>query len=213
MVGPEGRVISTDFAPEMVTFSQQLGDAQGLQNVDYQVLDAQEMDLETDSVDIILCRSALMVMPDPAAALRESRRVIKPGGSLAFSVFTNPVNNPWVTLQMRSFADRGLVTPPPPDAPGMFSLGDPHKIQALATEAGFTEVDIEAVPFTFHWPDADAIWGTVVDINARLGPIVKALPAEEAQSIRTAVIDDYSAYRADDGSYAVPAEAQAVLAR
>jgi len=213
LVGPDGRVISTDFASEMVEIAQRLGAEQGLDNVEYRTLDAEQMELDTASIDAILCRSALMVMPDPGAALSEARRVLRPGGSLAFSTFTTPEANPWVALQGRTFLRRGLISPPEPGAPGMFSMGDPDRVRELVTGAGFDDPEIEAVKFDFRFDDADHIWSTIVDINALLGPIVKAMPPGERAEIRTAVIEGFADFRANDGSYPVPAEAQAVLAR
>src|SRR4051794_24727257 len=45
-VGDEGRVISTDFAPEMVEVARRQGEALGLSNVEFRVLDAERMDLD-----------------------------------------------------------------------------------------------------------------------------------------------------------------------
>ena len=212
-LGSWGRVISTDGASEMVEVARRLGAEQGLENVEYRTLDAEQMALDTDSVDAILCRSAFMVMPDPGAALRESRRVLRSSGPLAFSVFTSPAKNPWVALQIRTFLERGLVSPPAPGAPGMFSMGDPGRVRELVIGAGFADLEIEAVEFEFRFDDADHIWSTIVDINAVLGPIVTAMPPEEREELRATVIEGFVTYRARDGSYPVPAEAQAVVAR
>jgi len=67
-VGDEGHVISTDFAPEMVDVARRQGEARGLTNVEYRVLDAESMDLDDDSVDGVVCRWGYMLMADPAAA-------------------------------------------------------------------------------------------------------------------------------------------------
>ena len=91
-------------------------------------------------------------------------------------------------------------------------MGDPDRIRELMTAAEFAEPEIEAIEFDFGFADADHIWSLVVDVNAVLGPIVNAMPTEEREAIRTAVIDGFAPYRADDGSYSVPAEAQAAAA-
>src|SRR5215211_7340883 len=74
-VGDDGRVISTDFAPEMVDVARRQGEARGVTNVEYRVLDAERMDLEDDSIDRVVCRFGYMLMADPAAALAETKRV------------------------------------------------------------------------------------------------------------------------------------------
>jgi SAM-dependent methyltransferase len=75
-LGERGRLISTDFAPKMVEAARSESERLGLTNVDHRQLDAQEMDLEDDSVDGVLCRWGYMLTADPQAALRETRRGI-----------------------------------------------------------------------------------------------------------------------------------------
>jgi SAM-dependent methyltransferase len=82
LVGESGCVIVTDFTPEMVAAARRRAEELGVQNAEFRVLDAERMDLETDSVDGVLCRWAFMLMIDPPAALAETRRVLRPGGRL-----------------------------------------------------------------------------------------------------------------------------------
>ncbi|MEA2287732.1 MAG: hypothetical protein QOJ21_3775, partial [Solirubrobacteraceae bacterium] len=79
-IAPDGRLITTDFSAEMIAAAQRNGEARGLENVEYRVLDAERMDLEDDSVDRVVSRWSYMLMADPAAALRETRRVLRDGG-------------------------------------------------------------------------------------------------------------------------------------
>ena len=65
-------MITTDFAPEMVDVARRNGESRGLTNVDYPELDAENMDLEDDSVDGVVCRWGYMLMADAAAALKET---------------------------------------------------------------------------------------------------------------------------------------------
>jgi len=69
LVGPEGRVLSTDLAPAMVEAARRIGAQRGLSNVEYHVMDAQAMDLEDDAVDVVVCRSGFMLMPNPVSYL------------------------------------------------------------------------------------------------------------------------------------------------
>jgi SAM-dependent methyltransferase len=76
-LGASGRLISTDFAPAMVARARAFGEELGLDNVEYRVFDAERMDLGDSSVDGVLCRFGYMLMADPAAALAETRRVLR----------------------------------------------------------------------------------------------------------------------------------------
>src|SRR5882724_9196849 len=111
-VGDEGNVISTDFAPEMVDAARRNGEARGLSNVEYRVLDAENMDLDDDSVDGVVCRWGYMLMADPAAALQETRRVLRGGGPLAFAVWTGADRNPWAAVPGMTLVQLGHVPPP-----------------------------------------------------------------------------------------------------
>jgi ubiquinone/menaquinone biosynthesis C-methylase UbiE len=67
LVGETGRVIITDFAPEMVAAARQRAEELGVENTEFRVLDAERMDLETDGVDGVRCRWGYMLKIDPAA--------------------------------------------------------------------------------------------------------------------------------------------------
>src|SRR5918994_918498 len=79
-VGPDGTVLCSDFSEAMVGAVQQRVDRLGIPNVDARVLNAEDIDLDAEPFDIVLCRFGYMLMPDPAQALRESARVLRPGG-------------------------------------------------------------------------------------------------------------------------------------
>ena len=63
----------------MVAVARRRAEELGVQNAEFRVLDAERMDLATDSVGGVLCRWAYMLMIDPPAAFAETRRVLRPG--------------------------------------------------------------------------------------------------------------------------------------
>src|SRR5215207_5704989 len=79
LVGEAGRVIATDFATEMVAAAHRRAEELGIRNVELRVLDAERMELETDSVDGVLCRWGYMLMVDPAAAFGDPPRAAAGG--------------------------------------------------------------------------------------------------------------------------------------
>ena len=212
-VGDGGRVLSTDFSPEMVAAARRLGDARGLANVEYRVLDAERMDLDDESADAVACRWGYMLMADPAAALRETKRVLHSGGPLAFAVWAAPQSNLWAALPAMTLVQRGHLPPPEPGAPGIFGMADPERIRALVTQAGFGEPELEEIAFEFRYADADDFWDTLVRIAGPLARVVKALPEEEMRATRAAIEESLAPYRGEDGSYAMPALCWGALAR
>jgi len=212
-VGAEGRVISADFSPEMVEVARRLGGARGLQNVEYRVLDAERMDLEDNCVDAAVCRWGYMLMADPAAALAETRRILRDGGPLALAVWAQPDRNPWAAIPAMTLVQRGHMSPPDPTAPGIFAMADPDRVRELVTGAGFTDHQLEEVAFDFSYADFDEIWDVLIRLAGPLARALKALPEDERQATREAIEENIAPYRKDDGSYSTPAVCWGVLAR
>jgi ubiquinone/menaquinone biosynthesis C-methylase UbiE len=192
--------------------AQRNGSARGLRNVDYRVLDAERMDLEDDSVDSIVCRWGYMLMADPAAALRESRRVLRSGGPLCFAVWRTPDANPWAALPAITLVQRGHVPPPQPGTPGMFALGERERTLELVRDAGFGEPVVEQISFDFHYADFDDYWDSIVRLAGPLARVIEALPDDERRDTREAIEGSVAAFRSNDGSYTSPASSWGVRA-
>jgi SAM-dependent methyltransferase len=213
-VGGEGRVLSTDFAPEMVDVARRQGQARGLTNVDFRVLDAERMDLDDESVDGVVCRFGYMLMADPAAAMAETRRVLRPGGPLALAVWGTPDRNPWAAVPAMTLMQRGHLPPPEPGAPGIFALGEPNRIQDLLGEAGFAQPDpLEELALEYRWADFDDLWDTLNRMTGPLARAIEALGEDERQATRTAMEENVASFRNEDGTYSAPAAAWGVLTR
>jgi ubiquinone/menaquinone biosynthesis C-methylase UbiE len=212
-VGEGGRVMSTDFAPEMLDVARGFGEARGLENVEYRVLDAERMDLADDSVDVAVCRWGYMLMADPGAALRETRRVLRDGGPLAFAVWRTPDLNPWAAIPGMTLVQRGHMPAPEPGMPGIFALGEPDRVRGLLADAGFGEPEMEEIAFDFHYADSDDLWDALVSLAGPLARAVKSLPDDERDATRETIMENIEQYRNPDGSYTAPAATWAVLVR
>jgi SAM-dependent methyltransferase len=213
-VGGEGRVLSTDFAPEMVDVARRQGEARGLTNVDFRVLDAERMDLDDESVDGVVCRFGYMLMADPAAAMAETRRVLRPGGPLALAVWGTPDRNPWAAVPAMTLMQRGHLPPPEPGAPGIFALGEPNRIQDLLGEAGFSQPDpLEELALEYRWADFDDLWDTLTRITGAVARAIESLSEDERQATRAAMEENVASFRNEDGTYSAPAAAWGVLTR
>jgi ubiquinone/menaquinone biosynthesis C-methylase UbiE len=203
LVGPTGRVIITDFAPEMVAAARRRGTELGVANAEFRVLDAERMDLAADSVDAVLCRWGYMLMIDPRAAMVETRRVLRPGGRLAFSVWADPNDNPWASLIGSILVVRGLMTPPDPNAPGIFALADPNRVRDLVTGAGFAEPELEAVPTHRRFADFEDYWRYLTELAGAISPVLRGLSPDERAAVR-AHLRQAAAPFAVDGGYDLP---------
>jgi ubiquinone/menaquinone biosynthesis C-methylase UbiE len=210
-MGERGRVISTDFAPEMVEVARRQSEARGLANVEHRVLDAEEMDLSDDAVDGVVSRWSYMLMADPAAAFKETRRVLRPGGRLALAVWGTAEKNPWQAVPGMTLVQRGHMPAPVPGAPGIFALGEPERIRELVVGAGFAEPELEEIAFEIRYANSDDVWDALVRLSP-FGRTFDELSEDEREATRAAVLQSMAPYRNEDGSYSPPAATWGVLA-
>lgn len=155
IVGETGRLISTDFSPDMVEVARRRSAELGLGNVEHRIMNAEHMELEDDSVDGVLCRFGFMLMADAAAALSETRRVLRPGGRLALAVWCSAERNPWISIAGRMLVERGHVPAPEPGSPGMFTMANAERTRRLLEDAGFADVRTKEVPVRFTYRSLD----------------------------------------------------------
>jgi ubiquinone/menaquinone biosynthesis C-methylase UbiE len=212
LVGERGRLVSTDFSPEMVEVARRRGAELGLDNVDFRVIDAEHIELDADSVDGVVCQSGYMLMADPAAALSETRRVLRPGGRLALSVWGAPENNPWASIGGRILVERGLLPQPEPGAPGIFSMASEDRTRSLLEDAGFTDVRTDEVSVRFAFSDLDDYERWVVDVAGPLAMVVRGLPEHEREQLRAQLGASFAPFAADPG-YVIPGLALTAVAR
>jgi ubiquinone/menaquinone biosynthesis C-methylase UbiE len=210
-IGQSGRLISSDFSPEMVRSAQNVAQELGIANADFRVLDAERLELEDDAVDGILCRFAYMLVAEPVRALREARRVLRPGGRLAFSTWAGREHNPWMTFSAGLMIERGLMQPLGSGGPGMFALPDAASVTPLLAEAGFGEVDVEEMELTWRYNSADELWIFVSELQGPVALAIAKLDEAQRESVRSE-IEERAAPFAADGGYDLPGLALNVVA-
>ena len=204
LVGDRGRLITTDFSPAMLDAARRRGRELGIANVDYRVVDAERIELEDDSVDGVLCRFGYMLMTDPAAALAETRRVLRAGGRLTLAVWGPAERNPFFAVIGLSLVQSGHIPPPePPPAPGPFSMSRAERIEELLGSAGFADVRTQEVPVRFRVPDVEAYLSMIADTAGPLGLALRNLPAPERAQIAADVEESLRRF-AGDGGYELP---------
>jgi SAM-dependent methyltransferase len=212
MVGERGRLITTDFSPAMLGTARRRGAELAVRNADYRLMDAERIELDADSVDGVLCRFGYMLMPDPGAALTETRRVLRPGGRLALAVWGSLERNPFFAIIGMSLIRRGHVPPPdPPPAPGPFSMADPERTTALLRGAGFDEVRTEEVQVQVVIPDSEEYLSAVADTAGPIGLALRGLPDDERAAIKAEAEDSLSRFAGERG-FEIPGVALCAVA-
>ena len=111
LVAPTGGVILSDHAEAMLEGARARAAKLDLTNVEFQVWNAEWIDLPVASVDAVLCRWGYMLMADPLAALVETRRVLRPGGRVALAVWDALAANPWALAPRMELLSAGWQPP------------------------------------------------------------------------------------------------------
>jgi hypothetical protein len=145
-----------------------------------------------------------MLMTDPDAAFSETRRVLRPGGRLAFSVWASPERNPALSLVGRVLESQGHIPPPEPGAPGAFAMADPGHIQELVVGADFAEPEVEDVSFRLSFADQEAYWRYLTQTSASASPVLRSLPTAAQDAVREQVHEAARPFHSGEG-YDFPA--------
>jgi SAM-dependent methyltransferase len=209
LVAPVGGAIVSDQAEAMLAGARERAAALGLSNVEFQVINAEWIDMKVASVDVVLCRWGYMLMADPAAALAESRRVLRSGGRVGLAVWDRLELNPWALLPAEELLERRLIAPKPGPpgsfVPGPFALGDEERVRALLDEAGFAEVRIEALELHRRHASFAEFWESTLDLSRATHDAVMSRPSAEIAEIEAAVKLRFAPFQAPDGSLDIPA--------
>jgi SAM-dependent methyltransferase len=204
-IAPGGTLQSSDFVPEMITAAQARAERLGIANVRFRQIDAESIDQPAASLSGVLCRWGYMLMADPEAALRETRRVLRPGARVSLAAWTGPSENPWASIPMRELVERGHVERPDPDAPGQFAWARNGIIAERLEGAGFGEHEVDTVDFVMAFTSFDDWIATVRDLASLFRETLDGLDAAERDDVHASLREQALPFAQEDGSLVLPA--------
>lgn len=194
---PDVQVLITDFAPGMVSAATQEARRRGLTNVECRLMDAQAIDLPEGSVAGVLSRFGLMLVPDFAQAFSEIRRVLRPGGVLAYATWAPLEMNPWMMLLGGAMIQTGHFTPP--EDGGLMPLNNAEENAAVAHAAGFEHVTTDVIDLPVRFPGFDGYWQMSVDLAGPMAVILRGLGDGDREAVRSVLQDSTAPFATDDG--------------
>lgn len=151
---PAGSALGVDLSARMLDVARARAAAEDVPNARFRQADATIHPFEAGGADVVISRTGAMFFADHAAAFANIARALRPGGRLVLLNWQPFNRNEWIR-EIWSALDGGRHRPPPPGAPGPFSLAEPHRVRSVLRGAGFTGVAVDpwAAPM---WFGADA---------------------------------------------------------
>jgi SAM-dependent methyltransferase len=204
VIRPGGRLLCTDAAETMLEVARGRAAALGIDNVEFRRIELEWIDLETAAVDAVLCKWGLMFSVDPETSLRAARRVLRPGGRIALAAWDEPRVNPWATIPTRALVELGHATPPDPDAPGMFILSAPGRLQELLETAGFLDVVVDAVDTSRTFAGVEEYVAETNDVSSVFGEVYAQLTGAQRQAVTRMIAELSEPHTRPDGSITLP---------
>ncbi|MGZ4565744.1 MAG: class I SAM-dependent methyltransferase [Blastococcus sp.] len=206
-LAPEGRVVLTDLAPEMLAVAARR--AEPLPNVETVVCSADALPFGDAVFDSVSARFGFMFFPDPATATAEFTRVLRPGGRICASVWVKPEENPWTTILMGAIATEVAVAPPDPDAPGMFRYAAPGQVGAVYEAAGLHDVVEWDVDVELVTSSPAEYWQMMSEHVSLAVAAFRHVDEPARERIRATVMSDVTAFERD-GAVRVPGVARCI---
>jgi len=204
LIAPGGTLICSDGAEAMLDVARERAAAQHISNVEFRRLELEWIDLETASVDAVLCRWGIMLIPDPESSAREIRRVLRPGGRAALAVWDEAERNPWATLARQALVELGHLEPPDPEQPGQFSLAGPDVLAELLAGAGFLDVTVAPVAMQRTYGSVEQYLSETAEMSPSLRTAISALGEDERDALRERTAALAAPFTDDDGSLVLP---------
>lgn len=193
-------VIATDLAPGMIEVAQRNASNAGVSGISFRTMDAMEPDLADVSVDGVVCRFGVMLMPDPVVVLSGCRRMLRPDGAVAYAVWGPSDENGWASLIADATVRCGIDVPPPPGPGGMFVLPDAASNERVARAAGFTDVTVAELRPQMRFASFDQYWTLRLEASVSARLLFEPLSDEQIAQIRRTAEDMCASARAPDGS-------------
>jgi ubiquinone/menaquinone biosynthesis C-methylase UbiE len=196
------RAVGVDFSPSMVARAREL-----FPGVDFREGDAETLaGLADGSFDTVGINFGVLHFGDPAAALAAARRVLRPGGRVAFTAWRPPGEARAFAVVQGAIERYGSPDVQVPAGPPFFQYGEPQACVDLLTRCGFEHPQTRVLPRTWELGSADELFEAFLHGTARTGGLLRSQPDEIRERIHDAVRRDAAGFsRGGELQFSMPA--------
>ena len=187
-VGAHGHVTALDMSADLLEVAAQRARDRGLTNFKTQQADAHSLPFPDNSFDLATSRFGVMFFRDPELALREVRRVLRPGARACFLVWGSADQPYWASTV--GVIHRHVGGPLTPDGADPFRFAAPGSLSSSMKAAGFDNSNEEARELPWTWPGTpEDIWEQFRATSVICRPLLQRVPAQDWPRLDAEVIE------------------------
>ena len=182
--------VGVDFSAEMVALALRRYPA-----IDFREGDAEALPFADGAFDAVAINFGVLHLARPDTALAEARRVLRPGGRCAFTVWATPDISIGFGIVLKAIETHGRMDVPLPAGPPFFRFSDAAESARSMIAAGFVDPHVQTVPLVWRLESADALCDAFLQGAVRTAALLKAQTPEALTNIRRAIVDGAERYR------------------
>jgi ubiquinone/menaquinone biosynthesis C-methylase UbiE len=141
VIAPHAKLVASDISSDMLAVAKE---KLATLNIDWQIIDAQELPFSDNSLDLVVCCFGYMLVPDKLKAYAEAYRVLKPGRMLLFATWDKLKANA-ASYVYRTIAKKYLTESLPETYKLPFSMYDDEEIKRDLAQTGFSKIIVERI--------------------------------------------------------------------
>lgn len=194
-VGATGRVIGIDINPGMIQVAKSLPPINGAV-IEWHEKSAYELPFNDQTVDAILSAQTLQFLKERQTALSEKYRVLKPGGRVAISLWSEIEENPYFHVLIDAVS-KHIGEETAAGLQSIFNLSNADEIRALLEEAKFTDIEMTVKQLELELPKLTDFIPLHISATPMAAGFHAAAPAAQ-QAVIQEVAEQLALFESDD---------------
>ncbi len=200
---PDCTVIGMDISEDMLKVAVRKAEEMGVKNYSTKSGNESALPFPENTFDVIVSRFGVIFFPELEAGLKNLVKVLKPGGKISVAVWGPKEKNPWATVSAQAVMQELQLTPPPPEAPGIFRCEKVGLVPGILKSLGLKNVEEVEVTGINPFASAEEYWSIMVDIAAPIAMALKDKDEATINRVREKVISSCEPFK-NDGKVVFP---------